>query len=56
MIGFDALFAMIEADPAPIIVAAVERLVRDRGRPTTETALELRFRQQGLTLDRPHHR
>jgi len=43
----DGLFAMIEADPTPIIVAAVERLVRGRGRPTTETALELRFGGKG---------
>lgn len=53
MIGFDALFAAIEADPTPIIVAAVERLVRERGRPTTETATDLRFGSKGsLWIDR----
>ena len=53
MTGFDALFAAIEADPTPIIVVAVERLVRERGRPTTETALELRFGSKGsLWIDR----
>ncbi len=53
MTGFDELFAMIEADPAPIIVVAIERLVHERGRPTTETALELRFGSKGsLWIDR----
>jgi len=49
----DALFAAIEADPMPIVTAAIERLVCDRGRPTTETALDLRFGSKGsLWIDR----
>ncbi len=49
----DTLFAAIEADPMPIIMAAVERLVRERGRPTTATALDLRFGSKGsLWIDR----
>lgn len=43
----DALFAAIEADPAPIVEAAIERLTLDRGRPTTATAWEVRFGRRG---------
>jgi len=53
MTGFDALFAAMEADPTPIIVAAAERLAHERGRPTTETATDLRFGSKGsLWIDR----
>ncbi len=49
----DDLFAAIEADPTPIVEAAVERLVRERGRPTVSNALELRFGSNGsLWIDR----
>lgn len=43
----DALFAAIEANPTPIVEAAIERLTLDRGRPTTETEWEIRFGRRG---------
>ena len=53
MTRHDALFAAIEADPSPIIEMAVDRLILDRGRPTTETGSTLRFGRKGsLWIDR----
>jgi len=49
----DDLFAAIEANPTPIIEAAVERLERERGCPKVSTVLELRFGNKGsLWIDR----
>jgi hypothetical protein len=53
MTRHDALFAAIEADPSPIIETVIDRLILDRGRPTTETESTLRFGRKGsLWIDR----
>ena len=53
MTRHDALFAAIEADPSPIIETVIDRLILDRGRPTTETESALRFGRKGsLWIDR----
>ena len=53
MTRHDALFAAIEADPSPIVETAIDRLILDRGRPTTETESALRFGRKGsLWIDR----
>ncbi len=53
MTRHDALFAAIEADPTPIVETAVDRLILDRGRPTTHTSSTLRFGRKGsLWIDR----
>lgn len=53
MTRHDVLFAAIEADPSPIIETAIDRLIRDRGRPTTDTSSTLRFGRKGsLWIDR----
>ena len=53
MTRHDALFAAIEADPSPIVETAIDRLILDRSRPTTETSSTLRFGRKGsLWIDR----
>ncbi|MEM8948781.1 MAG: hypothetical protein AAGC99_05555 [Pseudomonadota bacterium] len=53
MTRHDALFAAIAADPSPIIETAIDRLILDRGRPTTESESTLRFGRKGsLWIDR----
>ncbi|MEZ5933248.1 MAG: toprim domain-containing protein [Alphaproteobacteria bacterium] len=53
MTRHDALFAAIEADPSPIIEMAIDRLILDRGRPTTKSESTLRFGRKGsLWIDR----
>lgn len=52
MSPFEALFAAIDADPGPIIDAAIRRLAAIEGKPTRLTAREVRFRpNRSLWID-----
>lgn len=47
MMRNDALFAAVNANPAPVVEQAIARLITLEGRPVKATATEVRFRHSG---------